>query len=337
MRIIDETPFQNSKGKIGLFDRLRGSLQFGGSWYPELEAQKVIVPHLAKQLERGYTLIRNHVLGRSGIVVPLILVGSAGVYAIYVTPQRGVFVANGEFWGIIDRDRVRPERVNLLTRTARLGRALQAYLQRQGLRDFGTVEAVLVAAYPGMQIESVRPMIRVVMSDAIDYFVGSLLQAGPNLSNQAAHDVVERILHPHSRQAPQPKEEQEVEVPPPSPLEIPPFKSETGSAQGQSKEAAWDPSELGFAFEDESEIPTVQLEPGTQRTAEGQVTQPVANQQTQPKPPPRPLDAIQDKPRRRINGLQCVFLVCLGLLEVCILVAFAALILYPSLLSLIFP
>jgi hypothetical protein len=235
------------------------------------------------------------------------------VYGIYVTHRSGVFVANGEAWSVVDGERLRPERVNLLMRTARLARALQAYLQRQGLHRIRAIEPVLVAADPGMHIESVHPIVRVVMSDAVDHFAASLLQVPSVLSNEAAHEVVERILHPRLPQPSQPEAVPAAEAPP-VPQKTSPFVNELQPVQDHQKATTWDPSELSFAFEDDSDATPMGGETSVDQLASHETTQSVSSQ----KP--------AAKPRRRLNGLQLFVLVCIGMAEICVLVAFAALI-----------
>ena len=59
------------------------------NWYPEMEAQRAVIPQLDRILEKGFTLVRNVTLANSQIVEPLILIGPPGVYVIYVTPLTG--------------------------------------------------------------------------------------------------------------------------------------------------------------------------------------------------------------------------------------------------------
>ena len=72
MKIIDKTPFLDEKGELGLTQRIQGMLQFGFGWPNELAAQKAIITFFDRQLEKGYTLIRNMPLGQSGIMAPII-------------------------------------------------------------------------------------------------------------------------------------------------------------------------------------------------------------------------------------------------------------------------
>jgi hypothetical protein len=75
---------------------------------------------------------------------------------------------------------------------------LQLYYEHQGVKLPAPIEPVLLAADPGMHIQSMRPIVRVVMSDAIELFATSLLTARPVYNAQTAGEMVERLLNPHS-------------------------------------------------------------------------------------------------------------------------------------------
>src|SRR5215831_12709229 len=125
MKIIDKTPFQTEKGQISFLDRMQGTLKYGFSWFPELEAQKNIIAQLDRAFEKGFVLIRNLTLPGSEIVEPIILIGPGGVYVIYVTHLRGFFEAKGDQWNSISNGRARPAPINLMSRVARLGKVLE--------------------------------------------------------------------------------------------------------------------------------------------------------------------------------------------------------------------
>src|SRR5512139_3711781 len=120
MKIIDKTPLLNEKGELGLSQRAQGILKYGVNWPNELEAQKAMITFFDRQLEKGYTLIRNMTLGASGIVVPLILLGPTGIYVIHVTYLRGRYEAKGNSWNEESGNGYKPAAVNLIQRTARM-------------------------------------------------------------------------------------------------------------------------------------------------------------------------------------------------------------------------
>ncbi len=86
-----------------------------------------------------------------------------------------------------------------MMRVERLARALQVFLQRQGITLPGPVEPVLVASSPAMHIDSVRPMVRVVLSDAVRQFAASLLQARPILRPDQIVEIADHIITPRAK------------------------------------------------------------------------------------------------------------------------------------------
>ncbi len=151
---------------------------------------------LGKALDKNYTLLCNVIPPGLDARIPLILVGPTGVYVMCVTPLIGMFRARGDQWGTISGNAFRPEKPNLLTRTERMARAIQVYLQRQGYSDLNGVEAVLLCSDPATHVDSMRPIIRVVMRDALERFAVSMAQGRIVMNPESAYDVVNRLLNP---------------------------------------------------------------------------------------------------------------------------------------------
>ena len=268
MKLIDQTPLQDEKGEIGILECVQGTLRYGFNWYPELEAQKFALSLLKRGLGKGYTVIRNTTLGASGITIPLAIVGPAGIYVAYVTHLRGQYQAKGDSWGTLSGQSLKPASVNLLTRTERLGRALQAFIERQGVKLPKPVEPVLLTTNPGMHVQSLRPIVRVVMVDALERWAASLGSAAPVYTLESAHELADRIVNPRP-----PKKEGEAEAVAPSPESAPemramqdegePELSRAGAIFRAADEAeAFNPDDLGFAFEEGSplEVPPELIE-----------------------------------------------------------------------------
>ena len=200
MKLIDKTPLLNEKGEIGFIQRIQGSLRYGFDWYPELEAQKFVLTQLNRGLAKGNTVIRNHTLGASGIILPLALIGPAGIFALLVTNLRGTFQAKGDSWGTLSETSFQPARINLLSRTERLAKALQVYVERLGITLPQPVEPILLTANPGMHVESVRPIVNVVMADAVERWAASLGKSSPVFTVESAFEIADRIVNPNSAQ-----------------------------------------------------------------------------------------------------------------------------------------
>jgi len=261
MKIIDRTPFKGPDGQIGAMDRVRAMAKYGSTWYSDVQAQDATAALLGRQLERGYTLLVNPPLPGTDVLLPFVLVGPAGVFLINITNERGMFSARGEDWGTLTGERFTPAKVNLLTRTARMAQALQKFLEMQGF-NLG-VEPVLMVMNPGMHVDSVRPLIRVVLSDAVERFAIGLTQATRVLSAETAAVISERILKPRS-----PRTAAAVAAPPAGagespaagvvPAYIPQGYADQPPVPGQTdqqSESRLDAESLGFAFQEEVEPP----------------------------------------------------------------------------------
>ena len=247
MKLIDQTPLLDEKGEIGIMQRVQGTLKFGFDWYPEQEAQKAVLAHFERVLGKGYTVIRNQTLGASGITIPLTVVGPAGIYATYVTHLRGTFQAKRDEWGQSFGINYRPSSNNLLTRTQYMARALQAFIERQGVELPKPVEPILLAANPGMHVESMQPIVRVVMVDALERWAASLEGAAPVFTVETAYELADRIVNPR----PAKKNKPSVPGTTPDESEDKPKPSRAGAIFAAADEAEpLDPNDLGFAFEE---------------------------------------------------------------------------------------
>jgi hypothetical protein len=196
MKIIDQTPFYNESGEISLVDRTKAMLQNGAGWIKEMEAQKSVIAVLEKNLDKKFTLLRNVTPPGMNARIPLILVGPTGVYVMCVPALTGIYSARGDQWGTISGGTLTPAKPNLLARTERMARAVQIFLQRQGYTDLSSVEAVLLCADPATNVDSVRPIIRVVMRDALERFALTISQSRILLNPESCFDIVNRILTP---------------------------------------------------------------------------------------------------------------------------------------------
>lgn len=214
MKIIDQTPLIDENGNLGFSQRIQGMLKFGFNWPTELLAQKAIIAFFDRNLEKGYTLIRNQTLGQSGIMIPLILIGPAGMFAINIAYIKGRYEAKGEAWNVESGNRFKPAPVNLIQSTARMARALTMFIERQGVTMPEPIESVLIAADPGLHVESDKPAIRVLRVDGIKPFVTGLSNNMPVLRSDMALDMVERIINPRP-----PK--QKTHPPQPAPVAVP--------------------------------------------------------------------------------------------------------------------
>lgn len=247
MKIIDKTPFQDAAGNISIVGRAQGTLKYGLHWFPELEAQKIVVAQLERTLEKGFVLIRNFTLPNIEVVIPIILIGPGGIYVIHVTPAKGQFEAKGDQWNNINYGLSQPASINLIDIVMKRARAVQKYLETIKISLPAPVEAILIASDPGAHIDSLRPVARVVMSDAIKQFAGSLIQARPIWRSEFIYDLADRIIDPRLLEEPKPA----------APAAAPAPKAQPVSRAKAIFDAAdsaqpFNPSEFDFAFEEDN-------------------------------------------------------------------------------------
>ena len=294
MKIVDKTPYRTETGEIDLLGRVQGMLKYGMSWYSRLKAQDVVIAIIEKQLDSNYALLRNVTLPNTEINLPFVLIGPPGIYLINVTHERGVFIARDDQWGTMIGDRFVGARINQIGRTLAFGRVLQLYLDRQGFKGSVVVESILMAADPGMQIESTRPAVRVVMSDALERFAASMNQARKVLDAPLANDLVRAILVGRPPKPPEP----EPAVPEPAP-----YLATTSTTEEEAN------SPFGtFAF-DEKQTNSQTGEAEAQKAADSELT-----------PPAPPAAVKKPKKKKKLFGLttpQLVTIVIVLLVALC--------------------
>jgi hypothetical protein len=121
-------------------------------------------------------------------------------------------------------------------------RAVQKHLEAQKFNLTTPVEAVLIATDPGAHIDSMRPAIRVVMSDAIKHYAGSLLQMRPIWRNDFVYDLADRLVDPHPIEEAKPAA--------PAPADGQPVSRAKAIFNASETSQNFNANELGFAFED---------------------------------------------------------------------------------------
>jgi len=305
MKIIEKTPLFNEKGELGVLQRVQGIYKYGFNWPNELEAQKAIITFFDRQLEKGYTLIHNMTLGASGIVVPIILLGPAGIYVIHVTYLRGRYEARGNAWNEEAGDSYKPAEVNLIQHTVRMANAVKKFIERQGVKLPVPIEPVLISGNPGLHIEAVKPAIRVLMIDGIKSFVTGLSTATPVLRAEAVHEFTERIVNPRP-----PKKDAAPGIPAISEEKTqPPQNVSRARAIFSAAEEAkpFDPADFDFAMMDEE--------------ATLEAMSPSLEESSPATPLPRP--ASQVKRTLGMTRSQLMIIAALAIALLCILAIFA--------------
>lgn len=320
MKIIDRTPFFSADGKISLIDKARAVMKYGSTWVQETQVQAGIMAIFEKSLDNKYTLIRNLTLSGLDINIPFVLVGPTGIYVMVVTALRGMYRAKGDLWGTLSNSNFNPSNINLLTLTARMARAVQVYFQRLGHELPAVVDAILLCADPGMHVESIRPIVRVVQSDAIERFAISIGSGGSILDPLTVQSIIDRILI-IKPSAPTPEDESAQQE------RLQSLPGGIQSAPTPEEEAPFPEYELpqsqpGF-YNPEPQAVQEEEEAGTSETAPAESLIPPATENISSLAPMRENSFEASRPRsRKTRGItfkQWILLVVIAILEIALL------------------
>jgi len=270
-------------------------LKYGMSWYSRVQAQDTLAAALGKHLGGNFTLLQNVVLPETEIDLPLVLIGPPGIFLVNALHEHGVYLAREDEWGTLSGEQFMPARINQVKRTVTLGRVLQVYLERLGYKGF-IVETIMMSANPGLHIDSTRPAVRVVMSDALERFAISLSQARGVFGPDQVVDLEQVLLTGKGRLTASTAAQ---------PAAFDPGAAESGSLEFSFNENAGDFQETAAEF---SAAPATQAGPGAEKPAAA-----------------RPTKAKKPK-RKKILGLsvqQLSIVIALLLCWLCGLLAFA--------------
>jgi len=200
MRRKDCSPLRDEDGSISLENRIRGMLQFGPSWYSEMQAQDEAFARLNKSLGREHVAIMNVTLPGFALTIPMILLSPQGVRVIIPSRMKGVYRAKGEEWLKFGGGRSRrfsTARPNLQTRVTSMAQELFNFLRDRGY-EIPEVEPVLVFTNPRTHVDSLNARVHIVLADAIDHFAANLQQFHPIMDQEDIRDLSELLTNPEA-------------------------------------------------------------------------------------------------------------------------------------------
>lgn len=192
MKIYDESLYQSAEGTIGLWNRVQGFIAYGSNWYGDMQSQQELIEQLGRALDNRYVLFRNIVLPGTEIPIPLILIGPGGIWVMIASSRRGVFRAKGDAWLLMEGGQFKAAQPNMVTRVQLMTAALETFLQKENIKS-PQLKPVLLFTNPGMHVDSVGPSVRIVLSDAIDRYVGELVQEMGVMSSESLNKVVDAL------------------------------------------------------------------------------------------------------------------------------------------------
>ncbi len=193
--------------QVKSLDDFLAAFKIKRSWSVDTEAQEIILAAFQRVLDNKFTMLRNVAVDGSPNTIPLILIGLSGVWVLYPSALRGVYRARGDAWEKMDsrQQTYKPSGDNLLTRTERMADAVRAYLAGHGVRD-AQVGSALLFTNPGIHVEIVRPVVRVVLIDALDRFITGILQGRLLYDREEVENIVNLFTNPPAKTQKPPEE-----------------------------------------------------------------------------------------------------------------------------------
>ncbi len=195
MKIIDSNVVAETVHSSKSLDDWLNSLKIGRSSSQDLEAQGVVLAVFQRMMDNKHYLLRDVLLEGLEMPIPMTLVGPSGIWVIYPSGLRGVYRTKGDAWEKID-DRQHayvPTGENLLTRTSIMASTVKSHLAERGIR-VPEVEGVVVFTNTGIHVETVRPLIRVVLVDALERFASGILQGRITYDPDQTQNIVDALV-----------------------------------------------------------------------------------------------------------------------------------------------
>jgi hypothetical protein len=197
MKVIDKSEFRDADGKIGVQNRLQGTLRFGPHWYGGMEAQAQLTERLNRTLGSEFVMLRNFVIPGVSDPLPMTLIGPQGVWLILPSAATGIFRAQDAEWleyhpRSQQFTRLKP---NLQATAIAMSQTLLHYIQAQG---YGLPEVLPVLMFSNARahIDIVNPTARIVAADAVDHFTTTLLQQQAIMDGEDIGLLVKALTEP---------------------------------------------------------------------------------------------------------------------------------------------
>jgi hypothetical protein len=172
MKLIEPTQKSIENDRIQMVANQLGRIfQFVNS---DEHAEDAIVARFMRGLDDRFVMLRNLQLEDKSGIFPPILVGPLGLVVLNVSRARGFYKAKDDSWWEMNKTshQFGPAHPNLLKQTKDYAQKLAEILDAHG-KSHPEILPVLVFANPGVNIETVNPVIRIVLMDGVESLIDS--------------------------------------------------------------------------------------------------------------------------------------------------------------------
>jgi hypothetical protein len=192
MKVIENSKLKRKESVSSPMNDVISSIKSGLKITEDVPAEDAVIASLARMLDNRYVILKDVILPGLKVPIPLLLIGPSGVCVLTASSMRGVYRAQGENWERMDERRrdFRPAQPNMLLRAQLLARAFEKFFTERGY-ELPEVESVLIFTDPGVHIESVRPVVRIILIDGIERFTTGLVQGYPVLEKDDVQKIVD--------------------------------------------------------------------------------------------------------------------------------------------------
>ena len=192
MKVIENSRIHGDDSASSPVDEVLSSIKLGLNRTQGVQAEDAVIASLERMLDNRYVILRDATLDGLTVPIPLVLVGPTGVRVLNSSAIKGVYRARGENWEQMDdrKQDFSPAQPNLILRAQLMARAVEKFL---AVRDYELpeVEPVLILTDPGIHVEAVRPVVRVILIDGLERFTAGLSQGYPILDKEDVQKIVD--------------------------------------------------------------------------------------------------------------------------------------------------
>lgn len=155
------------------------------------EIENSVIQALQKRLDHRFVCLSNFYPRDATQTPALILIGPQGVYLFRISTIKGIYRAAGDSWEELDARSKKfvQLKTNLLSETLQMSNRLDRELATTSI-DLPITEPIVFFANPGAHVDAEQPVVRILLVDALDRFLSSLMRLPQVLEKEQIENLV---------------------------------------------------------------------------------------------------------------------------------------------------
>lgn len=161
----------------------------------------LFIQSLRSSLDHRFVLLCNS--QPKGAEESMTLIGPTGIWLVLLSAVKGVFRAAAESWETLDArtGNYKPARPNPMTLARQKTDSLTESLSKLGI-ELPTIEPIVFFTDPGAHVDTAHPAARIVLVDAVQRFITSILTSPVTLSQDAIQQIVDDYVAENLQEPP---------------------------------------------------------------------------------------------------------------------------------------